>query len=141
MARRRKPSTAAQPSREITHHAEARGVAAGTGRAQGDGRQGIVVFDATNEAAALAARGHRAIQAKKAEQDAFVRERAFHYFDQLPLDKMTNQHAAGFLLDWIAGEIFREPKSRRRLNQIRRRLGGLRKEFLRLRAKGQIRRK
>ena len=72
MAKRgRKSSTPA-------HYAERRGVAAGTGRAQGVGLPGITVFD--EGAALLAARARRAIQGRKAEQDNFERDVALEYF-------------------------------------------------------------
>jgi hypothetical protein len=101
MAKRgRKPSTPAQPS-------EARGVAAGVGRAQGKGSRGRTVTvtvwdDATNEAAVLAAMAHPAIQNRKAKQDAFERNVAFEYFSRMPREELTNQLKVGGALDWIA---------------------------------------
>jgi hypothetical protein len=96
------------------------------------------VTDPRRSAAVLAAKSHRASRDRKAEQDAFEREQAFSSFDALPSDVMNNQHAAGKHLDRIAAAIFIERERTRSLAKIRRRLGELRKEFLTLRAKGQI---
>ena len=87
MAKRGQSSIPARPSGEVPY-AEARGVAAGTGSAQAEGDQRSMMWrsDVMNEGAALlAARGRRAIQNRKSGEAAFERERAFHYFRELPL--------------------------------------------------------
>jgi hypothetical protein len=79
---------------------------------------------------ALAAKGHRAIQERKAEQDDFERDAAFEYFSRMPR-RVLASHAARPELDRIARTIFAAPHGRRSFKETRRRIGELRKEFLR----------
>ena len=50
--------------------------------------------DAIDEAAEVAESGRRAIQDKKAKQDAFERDVAFEYFSRMPSGELASQHAA-----------------------------------------------
>jgi hypothetical protein len=79
---------------------------------------------------ALAAKGHRAIQERKAERDDFERDAAFEYFSRMPR-RVLASHAARPELDRIARTIFAAPHGRRSFKETRRRIGELRKEFLR----------
>jgi hypothetical protein len=85
-------------------------------------------------AAVLAAKSHRAKQKRKAEQDAFEREVAFQYFHSMPRARLASQMRARLELDRIARTLFATLDNRRSLKETRRRVAGLRKEFLRLRA-------
>jgi hypothetical protein len=82
--------------------------------------------------AELAARGHRAVRDRKAEQDAFERHVAFEYFSRLPLGELSNQHAASNTLKRIANTLLAAGFGRRSFWETRRRVAKLRKEFLQL---------
>jgi hypothetical protein len=57
---------------------------------------------------------------------------AFEYFRRMPLSDLTNQHAVGGALDWIARTLVGVRAGRGSLKETRRRVGKLRKEFLQL---------
>jgi hypothetical protein len=80
----------------------------------------------------LAAKGHRAIQKRKAEQNDFERKKAFEHFRRMPRRTLDSQHAASCELDKIADIFVALPGGRRSKAEARRRVGRLRREFLRL---------
>jgi hypothetical protein len=96
------------------------------------GMRMVWVDDATDEGAVLAARGHRAIKDRKVEQGDFERDVAFEYFHRMPPGKLESQVAASAALDRIARTLV-AATGRRSLDKTRRRVGELRREFLRLR--------
>jgi hypothetical protein len=83
---------------------------------------------------AVGAKGHRAIQERKARQTNTERKAAFEHFGQMELGVLSNQMAAGHALDRIAHAIVAASAGQRSFKEARKRVGRLRKEFLRLRA-------
>lgn len=71
----------------------------------------------------------KAANEKKANDAAFEREMAFEFFRCVPPDVLANQHRAQKQLRWIA--CFIAYALGRSEPEVRRRVGGYRKEFLR----------
>jgi hypothetical protein len=122
-----------QASARQIHYAEAR--FAGAGNQQASSRQrGKRVVWVGEDGNTLAEKGHGAKADKKIQQDGFERDVTFEFLRRLPPEILGNQHVVSKELDRIARSIKDAPLGRRSEEKIRRRVGILRKEFLRFRA-------